>query len=319
MEQEPQYQPISPGLLFPSTSRDFSLFTKRGNQFKVYCYKDDPFTQEHKDILAENGLGQVYVQAPDKGWFKSYAQNQLGSVLQNHDIPLAERSRAFYDASLGVVKDAIASKLPGGIDPAMADKIRLLVEESLVFLSREETLRSLGALMAHDFETYSHSVNVFVLSSALLQAYNRYNHDDLVQVGVGAMLHDIGKTELDAEIINQPGGLSSEQMEQVRCHPLAGCQLCAGAELGQACNDVILYHHEKLDGTGYPCGLVHSQIPLYVRAVTIVDIYDALTSRRPYAPPLAPFDALNLMRREFEGKIDPVLYERFVKLLSCTL
>ncbi len=319
MEQEPQYLPISPKILFPSETREFSLYTKRGSHYRLYCYKDDPFTREHKELLLERGIARVYVRAPSRDWFKQYAQTHLGSVLQDHTIPLEERSRAFYDTSLSVVRQTFNQKLPQGLDPAVLQKIERMVKEALSFLSREETLRSLGALMSHDYDTYCHSVNVFILSASILQTFKRFNEDDLVQVGIGAILHDIGKTELPSEIINKPGKLTPEEYRLVREHPRVGQRLCAGAPLHQQSHDVILYHHEKLDGSGYPIGAHGHHIPQCVRVVTIVDIYDALTSKRPYAPPLAPFDALQLMRREFDGKIDPVYYERFVRLLSLTL
>lgn len=319
MEQEPQYLPISPLILFPSMSRDFSLFTKRGDSYCLYCRKDEPFTKEHKDILHERGVNQVYVDVPGQDWFKNYAQSELGRILQNPKIPLAERGSAFYSTSLAVVQKTFTSKMPDGLDPYMIEGIRQLVHDSLTFLSREETLRTLGQLMSHDFDTYAHSVNVFVLSSAILRGLGGFDTEKLVRIGVGAILHDIGKTELPESILNKPGPLTAEEFRQVRCHPLMGHQMCSGADLSQESHEVILYHHEKMDGSGYPRGLKANQIPFFVRAVTIVDIYDALTSKRPYAAPLAPFDALNLMRREFDGKIDPEMYERFVKLLSCNL
>lgn len=319
MEQEPQYFPISPMILFPSQSRDFSLYTKRGSHYRLYCYKDDPFTSEHKELLIERNIAHVYVRAPSRDWFRQYAQTHLGAVLQNPEVPLKERTKAFFDTSLSVVRKTFSQKLPSGMDPAAIEKIENLVKEALNFLSREETLRSLGALMSHDYDTYSHSVNVFVLSACILQTFDQFDDDDLLRVGVGAILHDIGKTELPSSIINKPGKLTAEEYSIVREHPMVGHQLCARAPLHQQSRDVILYHHEKIDGTGYPTGIRGDQIPEYVRAVTIVDIYDALTSRRPYAPPLSPFDALQLMRREFDGKIDPVFYERFVRLLSLML
>jgi HD-GYP domain-containing protein (c-di-GMP phosphodiesterase class II) len=170
--------------------------------------------------------------------------------------------------------------------------------------------------MSHDYETYSHSVNVFVLSATLLMATGCYRRDELLDYGIGAVLHDIGKVDIPGRILNKPGKLNPKEMNRIRRHPEVGHQICLPAGLSQYVHDVILYHHEKLDGSGYPKGLTAKMIGSHVRAVTMVDIYDALTSKRPYAPSLAPFDALSLMRREFQGKIDPDLFELFVKILG---
>ena len=316
MEEQQHFFTISPQVLFPDQSRDFEIYTRRGDRFFLYCGRNEPFTQTHRDILRESAGGKVYIQAPDADWFRHYAQQRLGSVLMDESLPLPERARAFYDTSLDVARQVFTSKLPDGLPRDLVNRVAELVNLCLNFLTTPDGLKSIGGLMTHDYDTYGHSINVFVLSATLLMSTGCYRQDELLDYGIGAMLHDIGKTTIPRRILNKPGKLNKAEMDRVRLHPREGHLLCLSAGLSQYAHDMILYHHEQLDGKGYPEGLRGSAIPSHVRAVTIVDIYDALTSRRPYAPPLAPFDALSLMRREFQGKIDPDLFEKLVRILG---
>ena len=316
MSEQQRYVSVPPAILFPSDARDFPIYTRHGEDFLLFCAAQEPYTPEHRRSLLEYGVQEVFIKTGTRNWLKQYSQAYLGQTLCDKTVSLELRSSAFYETSLSVVRDTFASKMPQALRPELVARIKDLVRQALTMLSREDTLRALGRLMTHDYETYSHSVNVFVLSAALLQTLERYSREDLIRFGVGAMLHDIGKVMVPATIINKQGRLNFQEFSQIKRHPVMGEQICRQANLEKETLEIILLHHEKLDGTGYPAGLRASRLPIHVRAVTITDIYDALTSKRPYAPPLSPFDALNLMREEFEGKIDPPLYEGFVKLLA---
>lgn len=152
-------------------------------------------------------------------------------------------------------------------------------------------------------------------SQALLQSYG-FDEDSLVQFGLGAMLHDIGKTFLDAAILTKPAALTPDEREEVNRHPVFGVGACARMPLSQDAINCILFHHEKLDGSGYPCGLRGDEIPLPVRAITIADIYDALTSNRAYAPARNAFQVLRIMSSEMRDQLDLDMFRRFVLMLS---
>jgi HD-GYP domain-containing protein (c-di-GMP phosphodiesterase class II) len=135
---------------------------------------------------------------------------------------------------------------------------------------------------------------------------------------MGALLHDIGKTLIPKGILLKPDRLTEEEFAEVKKHPLSGVTFCTNASLSQEAYNIILYHHEKLDGSGYPSRLRGDRIPDYVRAVTIADIYDALISNRAYADAMKPFEALRLMQEEFlkTEQIDSDLFKRFVSILA---
>jgi HD-GYP domain-containing protein (c-di-GMP phosphodiesterase class II) len=138
----------------------------------------------------------------------------------------------------------------------------------------------------------------------------------LVQCGMGALLHDIGKIQIPKQILSKPGKLSYAERQMIESHPVRGAALCALAPLTQDVLNNILFHHEKVDGSGYPTGMRGSEIPLPVKALTAADVYDALVSDRPYAKAQSPFEALTVMRAEMKGAFDAEVYKRLVMVLS---
>lgn len=138
----------------------------------------------------------------------------------------------------------------------------------------------------------------------------------VTHLGHGAMLHDCGKIGVPEAILNFPGRLDSEQFEVIRRHPGWGADVARTAGLHQSTVNVILYHHEHYNGQGYPAGLAGEDIPLEARIVAIADVYDAMTSDRPYRKAMSPESAL----REFVSisgtVLDPHLVELFLDILN---
>lgn len=315
VSHQADYFTIPTTMLVPDARGGFSIYLKQNRGYVLYAKEDEAFTVRHRTQLEEHGVSRVYVPIPQKDEFRLHRERCFGSVLSDESIPLAERAELFYQTSTEIVRDVFERKLPGSIKQAAFERILALVSEGISFLTLENSLKTVASLVAHDYKTYSHSLHVFVYSQALLQNYG-FDEDSLVQFGLGAMLHDIGKTFLDTAILAKPGPLTPEEREAINKHPVFGVGACARMPLSQDAINCILFHHEKLDGSGYPCGLFAEEIPLPVRAITIADIYDALTSNRSYAPARNSFQVLRLMSTEMREKIDLDMFRRFVLILS---
>lgn len=136
---------------------------------------------------------------------------------------------------------------------------------------------------ARDPYTHRHQERVAELSD-LIAREMELSEDDIVGLVVGARIHDIGKVSLPAEILSFPGPLSAEAMELVKGHPRTGYELVADLEFPWPVADMILQHHERLDGSGYPHGLVGDQALLASRIVAVADVAEAMTAHRPYRP-----------------------------------
>jgi putative nucleotidyltransferase with HDIG domain len=317
MSNRSRYFGISPLLIHPDSAGRFRVYLKRGEDaYLLYCSEDDAFTEQKLQRLHQTGVEEIFIPHEDAKAYQDYARDNLGSILADTKIPPRLRSQMFYRTSSGLVEEAFSRRLPHEIPQTYMDQVHKLVEDCLTFLSGDTNLAEVAKFMSHDYETYTHCVNVFVLVIAILKDHPNYSDEDMKQIGVGAVLHDIGKTQIPREIIRKPGKLNEEEFRAIKRHPTLGNALCMRLELPPKVANIVLYHHEKLDGSGYPAGIDMANLPTYIRAVTVADIYDALTSKRSYAEAMQPFEALQLMKDEFWGKIDGELFTRLIQIIG---
>ena len=193
-----------------------------------------------------------------------------------------------------------------------------LVEELAASVLRNPgALVSLVRLKQADDYTYLHSVAVSAMMVALAR---QLKLDDAVirDCGMAGLLHDIGKMAIPPAILNKPGRLTDEEFATVKDHPRAGHEILAAAGNAPAMAlDVCLHHHEKYDGTGYPYGLRGEAISLYARMGAMCDVYDAITSNRPYKAGWCPAESLRRMAEWAKaGHFDQKLFAAFVKCIG---
>jgi HD-GYP domain-containing protein (c-di-GMP phosphodiesterase class II) len=138
--------------------------------------------------------------------------------------------------------------------------------------------------------------------------------DELRELRLGAILHDVGKVGLDRAILLKRGCLSPEEWREVRAHPVVGWRIAR--LLGKGAGEVVRYHHERWDGGGYPEGLKEKEIPILARIMAIADAFSALTSPRPYRPAVTPERARHIIAQESGKQSDPELARLFQSLPS---
>lgn len=187
--------------------------------------------------------------------------------------------------------------------------VKKVVEELLAELeSIENILYTVVDLIGTDAYTYKHSVNVTVLSIITARALG-YSREDIKNIAMGALLHDIGKVRVEPELILKPSKLTFDEKLRVEMHPRYGYELLEAIDgLSYTTKQIILLHHEKLDGSGYPLGLRGIEIPEYVRIVTVCDMYDAMTTDRVYRNKMPIYRALDILMAEAIYRIDPKIY-----------
>jgi putative nucleotidyltransferase with HDIG domain len=139
---------------------------------------------------------------------------------------------------------------------------------------------------------------------------------DLVWFRMGAFLHDVGKIETPAEVLNKPGKLTPEEWAVMQAHTVEGDQIVAELNFPWDIRPIVRSHHERWDGSGYPDGLRGEEIPLSARVLCVADVYDALTTTRSYRPALPPREALRIMEQDAGRLLDAQLFSTFRKLLE---
>jgi len=153
--------------------------------------------------------------------------------------------------------------------------------------------------------------------AAALGKFIGLDHDDINNLQKGGMLHDIGKIGIRDSILYKPGKLTAEEFEEVKKHPCIGEKICYPLQTLRPVLPIIKHHHEKYDGSGYPSGLVGENIPILARITAIVDVYDALTSRRAYRDAMPHKKAMKILSEETaDNKFDPLLFEKFQELIK---
>ena len=191
-----------------------------------------------------------------------------------------------------------------------------LVEEiSNSILRNPGALISLARLKTADDYTYMHSVAVCALMIALARQLG-LSDQETREAGMAGLLHDMGKAVLPMEVLNKPGKLTDEEFAIVKTHPEEGYKILCGANgVAEMTKDVCLHHHERIDGAGYPRGLNNESMSLYAKMGAVCDVYDAITSNRPYKAGWCPAESIKRMA-EWKGHFDPVVFQAFVKSLG---
>jgi putative nucleotidyltransferase with HDIG domain len=196
------------------------------------------------------------------------------------------------------------------------EDVDLLVEEiSTSVMRHPHALISLSRLKTSDEYTYMHSVAVCALMVALARQMEL--DEELVrEAGVAGLMHDVGKMMIPPAILNKPDRLTFEEYEAMKYHPQAGLKILQGSQqVTQTVMDVCLHHHEKVDGSGYPYGLKGEEISVFARMGAICDVYDAVTSDRPYKK---GWDAARSIREmaSWKGHFDEKIFQHFVKTVG---
>lgn len=168
-------------------------------------------------------------------------------------------------------------------------------------------------LKSYDDCTYRHSLSVAVIALAI-GLHLRMERRELQELGLCALLHDVGKVEVPLSILNKPGRLTDDEFSVIKMHPDWGAEyLLENGLVSQAVVDGVRHHHERLDGYGYPTGLHGIEIPLYSRIITVADVYDALTATRPYRRPIQPSEAAEYLMGNCNTCFDQKIVEAFLQ------
>jgi HD-GYP domain-containing protein (c-di-GMP phosphodiesterase class II) len=197
-----------------------------------------------------------------------------------------------------------------------ASECNVLVNDVAESIDRHpDAFRSLARLKTADEYTYMHSVAVCALMVSLGRQIG-LDEAECREAGLAGMLHDLGKALMPQEILNKPGKLTPEEFDIIKTHPRRGWELLAGAKnIPAGVLDVCLHHHERYDGTGYPDRLAADKISRFARMGAICDVYDAVTSDRPYKKGWDPAHSLTQMA-SWQGHFDREMFKSFIRCIG---
>jgi len=305
--------------LFPETVLPcdiFGLAQRSGHRsigLSKLVGKDRIYGQGFHRYLLDQDVDEVYIRGDDEQVFNEYFARNAQATLENKNTLPEKKAELIYDQAEFIVKRVFRER-PTGMNISIG---RQLVEQfSAHVLTDQVTSQALFSLFSKDYHTFSHCVQVAIHGMSLCR-FLEWKTKDVEAFGLGALFHDIGKSAVDEQILNKTGKLTDEEFEIIKKHPFLGYQQIRTTQvMNKDQLSVVLQHHEAMDGSGYPQRLKGFEIHKYARVARIVDIYDALTTRRPYRDALPAHEALRIMNDEMRHTLDIGLFKGFIKLLQ---
>lgn len=269
-----------------------------------------------KGLDVESGVASV---SPEQS--AAEVEQQLQVVAASSALPrasglddeLRRAAKLCARSKAAVISMFADARMGQAVQFEQADALVTEISDSV--MRHPSALISLARLKNADEYTYMHSVAVCALMIALARELGLVE-SQVREAGLAGLLHDIGKMAIPNEVLNKPGKLSDAEFVVVRDHPMAGARMLADIQqVSDVVVDVCLHHHEKFDGTGYPHRLAGEQISLFARMGAVCDVYDAITSNRPYKTGWDPAESIRKMA-EWKGHFDPVVFQAFIKTVG---
>jgi putative nucleotidyltransferase with HDIG domain len=251
--------------------------------------------------------------------FKALLQKRgvekIKAISNEEDDEADGKPRKIYRKALKVV-DQIFNDVRMGEIPSSTEALNVVKSMAQLTLTEPHALFALSMLKDYDNYTFTHSVNVSVISLAVGRACD-VTEEQLRTLGLGGLLHDLGKLKVDVGIITKPGRLTESEFEEIKQHPSYGAEIIAEMEgVTQEVMDIVLCHHTRYDRSGYPLINDDKKLSTLVDMAAIADSYDAMTTLRSYQRPVTPRIAINRLRDVSGTFLNPDYVSRFVASLG---
>jgi HD-GYP domain-containing protein (c-di-GMP phosphodiesterase class II) len=292
-ESTDQLIPISVATLFRGTMPGFDIFVRsKGSRVPLlFCSADQEFFDEPTRVSQHEKL---FIHRDNRDRYQLYLRQNYNASIADDRIPVTQRLSVLSE----VIRDVLGEQFANGTTESIVETCQTFGKSSVALLGSELVVPSeLCSVLHHDFGTFTHSANVSAYSVVLGRALG-YCRSDLEQIAVGGLLHDIGKLDICETILNKPGRLTDDEFTKIKMHPTTGLQrVGTRSDLSYDQMMMIYQHHERLDGSGYPVGCSANEIHPWGKLCAIVDVFEALTSDRPYRAPYSRATAFAVLEK----------------------
>ena len=315
MEDKEIFIPISLESIEPLIFPDVALYIKSGGNYVLYKNHGRDFSNHDHERLATNGVEFIFVSKSDMDVITNYMEASAERLLKSDLLNAKAKGKMIYQTSINFVDDIFNN-------PEKATDLtrtKRLIENLLLFLSdNPDAISSLETVMTHNYYTFVHSLQVASLTLLMHSEAYTLSHDEMLDVGTGAILHDFGKIFVPQEILNKSGKLSEAEIEVLKRHPEEGYVFLQNkGVLSPVALMIIRLHHERCNGSGYPLGLESRDIPRSAQVTGVADVYCSLTTDNNGNKTMRPHIAVQLMRNQMKELFSPHLLDTLEKLV-CT-
>ncbi|MBI2876333.1 MAG: VWA domain-containing protein [Candidatus Tectomicrobia bacterium] len=298
---------------------DFSLYTREeGKGYELLLSEGQCLTEEEQQRLAGQGVQTLYIRGKDRRRYEQGLEHGIDRILGNRNLSPEKKRQIVYENA----NHALMETFQDPCQPLEVERLGHVSGQVLKFirfmLAERRNFQGLNESLSHEYSLWAHSANVCTYGLALASALGWEQFDTLYALGLGLLLHDLGKSRVPANILHKPGSLGIKEWVIMKRHTVWGAQALRAslAVIPDAVYLPIEQHHEKLDGSGYPRGLKGKEIHHFGRVAAIADIYDALTSERPWRKPISHSEAIRTMHQEMREQLDQEYLEAFTGCLD---
>jgi len=306
--------PVTIELIIPHRIPDINLYLATTDEeerpsYKIFRSRGMYFSQSEVDTLRTNGVKHLYIDRTEVPSFTQYIESVLGEISDHSPMVDEQKITMLRQDAVNVLTDIFLAPTAENIQRG----VKVVSGFVYVLMRDPKAYQLLLSLSSHDHYTLQHSVGVATNSIILAKKIGINDEASLIEVGVGGLLHDIGKTRVPKEIINKNGPLDESEWAIMKQHALFGYEILKdNPNVGVRAKLAVLQHHEDPSGSGYPMGLSGSQIDLFAKIVAIADIYNAITTDRAYSKAKPPFEAFQLIKAKLSHRVDMKLFESLV-------
>lgn len=299
---------IKPGMILEQTIADRAdrVLIARGTVLDEY----------HIDSMKKMGITGVYIRT---GVIEEkHEENEpviTAQVQQQIDkVKIEDRARVHLSESVKKrVVEGVQYLYQDTESTGFVDMTRSITDDLMKAIEDNEAIAvDISALKVSDEYTFKHSVDVATMSMIVSRQYGLPD-EQIYEIGISGLLHDIGKSKIPNEILNKAGKLTDEEFALIKQHSLLGYQILKDKpELSNAIKLGVLQHHEKINGSGYPMGATEDKIHIFAKIIAVADIYDALVTERPYKKAFTPRDAVEMIMA-MTGELDLKVMQSFLE------
>ena len=290
---------LSAGMVLSS-----DVFNDMGN---VILGEGTVISDRHLEYLINHSVEFVYVKSETN-------QLENDSPVVREKTPYIEDLESCFTNTIEHYKHIYLAAQEGDVDVKLVrETLTPLVSKVTKNNNILESLRSVGVV---DDYTFKHSIHVSIFS-AFIAKWLGLSEEDIELAALSGLLHDIGKCRLPQTIINKKGKVNQQEFDIIKDHTTYGYSILKNnADVDAKVLSGVLFHHERIDGSGYPRGIRGTEIPLFARIVGVADVFDAITSDRPYSKKVSTFKAFTIIKEESFNGLDPKITEVFLTNIS---
>ena len=313
--QHGYYVPVGIESIEPDMFPDVALYLRSGGNYVLYKNNGRLFSKQDAQRLMTNNIEFLYVSPADMEVINQYMEANAERFLASDNFDGRTKGKIIYQTSINFVGDIFQNPKKAGD----LDRSKRLIENLMTYLSNDrDALNSLETVMTKNYYTFVHSLQVTALSLLVHAEAYMLAHDEIVDVGIGTLLHDFGKIFIPQEILYKTGKLTEEEVAIIKKHPMDGYNyLKENTTLNAICLAIVRDHHERINGNGYPAGLTRKEISRSAQVGGMCDIFCTLTIDRNGHNALPPYLCIQVMRQEMRDAFDKRLLD-ILESLTCT-